>query len=74
MDRFNIQDAKAKFSKLMRRVEQGQSILIEREGVVVARITPEILPRGIKLGRDAGKGSIAANFDAPLKEFVEYEE
>jgi prevent-host-death family protein len=74
MDTFNIHEAKAQFSKIMRRVEQGQAVLVARDGVVIARITPEIASRGIKLGRDAGKGSIAANFDAPLEDFADYEE
>ena len=73
MDLFNIHEAKTQFSRLMRRVEQGQEVLIARDGVVIARIVPETRRVGIILGRDAGKASIAPDFDAPLAEFAEYE-
>ena len=72
METYNIYEAKAQFSKLMRRVEQGQDVLIARDGVVIARIVPETRPRGIQLGRDEGKGTIGADFDAPLDDFAEY--
>ena len=73
MDLFNIHEAKTQFSRLMRRVEQGQEVLIARDGVVIARIVPETRRLGIVLGRDAGKASIAPDFDAPLEDFAEYE-
>ena len=72
MDIFNINEAKAQFSKLMRRVEQGQEVLVARNGVVIARIVPASVRSQIKLGRDEGTGIIHANFDAPLAEFAEY--
>jgi prevent-host-death family protein len=72
MDIFNIHEAKAQFSKLMRRVEQGQEVLVARDGVVIARIVPESVRSQIKLGRDEGTGVIHANFDAPLGDFAEY--
>jgi prevent-host-death family protein len=72
MDIFNIHEAKAQFSKLMRRVEQGQEVLVARDGVVIARIVPESVRTQIKLGRDEGKGVIHDNFDAPLADFAEY--
>lgn len=72
MEVFNIYDAKAQFSKLMRRVEQGQAVLIARDGVVIARIIPEIPRSGIQIGRDVGKGHIGVDFDAPLDDFAEY--
>lgn len=72
METFNIHEAKAQFSKIMRRVEQGQAVLVARDGVVIARITPETTGKRIKLGRDEGKGSIATDFDAPLEDFADY--
>ncbi len=56
----------------MRRVEEGQDVLIARDGVVVARIVSELRRTGITLGRDVGKGSIGPDFDAPLDDFDEY--
>jgi prevent-host-death family protein len=73
METFNIHEAKAQFSKIMRRVEQGQAVLVARDGVVIARITPELSYRGIKLGRDEDKAEIAEDFDAPLEDFADYE-
>lgn len=72
METYNIHEAKAQFSKLMRRVEEGQDVLIARDGVVVARISSELRRSGIKLGRDEGQGCIRADFDAPLDDFAEY--
>jgi prevent-host-death family protein len=69
---FNIHEAKAQFSRLMRQVEQGEEVLIARGGVVIARIVPERARLGFGLGRDAGKGSIGDDFDAPLPEFEPY--
>jgi prevent-host-death family protein len=72
VDTFNIYEAKAQLSKLLRRVERGEEVQIARDGVVIARLVPVRKPRGIQLGRDAGKGSIAADFDAPLESFSDY--
>ena len=69
---FNIHEAKAQFSRIMRQVEQGEEVLIARGGVVIARIVPERAPRRFQIGRDAGKGKIADDFDAPLPEFEPY--
>lgn len=71
-DTYNIHEAKAQFSKLLRQVEQGREIFIARDGVVVARLVPQLRPATIQLGRDAGKGRMTADFDAPLAEFAEY--
>jgi antitoxin (DNA-binding transcriptional repressor) of toxin-antitoxin stability system len=70
---FNIHEAKAQFSRILRQIERGEEVLIARGGVVIARIVPERVPRGFQIGRDVGKGSIADDFDAPLPEFEPYE-
>jgi prevent-host-death family protein len=69
---YNIHEAKAQFSKLIRLVEQGQEILIARDGRVIARLVPEVRPAAIAIGRDAGRGRIADDFDAPLADFADY--
>jgi prevent-host-death family protein len=71
-DTYNIHEAKAQFSKLIRQVEEGHEIVIARDGTIVARIVPERRPTVIQLGRDAGKGRIAPDFDAPLDDFANY--
>jgi prevent-host-death family protein len=70
---FDIHEAKAQFSRIMRQVEQGEEVLIARGGIVIARIVPERDHVGFGIGRDQGKGSIAADFEAPLPEFEPYE-
>jgi antitoxin (DNA-binding transcriptional repressor) of toxin-antitoxin stability system len=69
---YNIHEAKTHFSKIMRQIERGDAVLIARDGVVIARISPET-PRVIfQLGCDAGKGKIHDDFEAPLDDFEEY--
>ena len=72
METYNIHEAKAQFSRLMRQVQEGEEILIARDGRVIARIVPETKPQGIRLGRDKGKGTIGKDFDAPLDDFADY--
>jgi prevent-host-death family protein len=72
VDTYNIHEAKAQFSRIMRSVEEGHAVLIARDGVVIARILPEPRPARIRLGRDAGRAAIGPDFDAPLPEFDEY--
>ncbi len=67
MKAVNIHDAKTQFSKLIQRVESGESIVISRAGRPVARLVPEVkpeLPR--KLGEDTGQIWMSEDFDAPL--------
>ena len=73
MQTFNVHEAKTQFSRILREIEQGQEVLIARDGVVVARIIPERASTGIKIGRDEGKGKLREDFDAPLAEFEPYE-
>jgi antitoxin (DNA-binding transcriptional repressor) of toxin-antitoxin stability system len=73
VETFNIHEAKAQFSRIMRQIEQGEEVLIARGGVVIARIVPERSPHRFGIGRDVGKGKIADDFDAPLLEFQPYE-
>lgn len=72
VDVFNIHEAKAQFSRIMRSVEAGQGVLIARDGVVIARIVPEPRSARIQLGRDAGRAVIGPDFEAPLPEWNEY--
>jgi len=66
----NVHEAKTHFSKLLERVQGGEEVVIARAGHPVARLVPFVQPGKRALGRDAGTGSIAADFDAPLSEDV----
>ena len=62
----NVHEAKTHLSKLLEQVESGAEVVIARAGRPVARLVPFARPGRRALGRDAGLGSIAADFDAPL--------
>ena len=63
----NIHEAKTQFSKLIARVEEGEEIVIARDGTPVARLVA-MRPRTVKriAGRDRGVFSVPDDFDAPL--------
>jgi prevent-host-death family protein len=66
----NVHEAKTHLSKLLERVEAGDEIIIARAGQPVARLIAFARPGRRVLGLDAGKGSIATDFDAPLPDEV----
>ena len=62
----NVHEAKTHLSRLLKRVEGGDEVVIGRAGRAVARLV-RIAARGKRpLGLDKGKGWIADDFDAPL--------
>lgn len=69
----SIHEAKTQFSKLVRRVEAGEEIVVRRGREPVARIAPLR-----KRGRVHGFGSlkdkirIGKDFDEPLEDFRDY--
>jgi len=69
-----IHEAKTQFSKLVRRVEEGEEIIVRRGATPVARLVPLEQPKRI-----TGRGSLkdqgfwmADDWDEPLEEFKEY--
>lgn len=66
----NIHEAKTQLSKLLKRVANGEEIVIAKAGKPVARLLPytRITAKRIP-GNDAGKVVILPDFDAPLPEF-----
>lgn len=70
MTTVNIHDAKTHLSKLLRRVMNGEKIIIAKAGKPIAVLSPiaETPVQRIP-GNDAGKVVISADFDAPLPEF-----
>ena len=70
----NIHEAKTQFSKLVRRAEEGEEIVVRRGSEPVAQIGP-LKKRGGVTGRGSMKGEvrIGPDFDQPLDEFAEYE-
>lgn len=62
---FNLAEAKAQLSRLVKRAEQGEVILIKRYGRVVAKLVPAEAPPRPKRTPGAWKGRvwIAPDFD-----------
>ena len=71
----NIHEAKTHFSKLVRRAEEGEEIVVRRGSEPVAQLGPLKKKRGGVTGRGSMKGEIhiGPDFDEPLEEFAEYE-
>jgi prevent-host-death family protein len=63
----NVHEAKTQLSRLLRRVQAGEEIVIAKSGHPVARLVPlGEPPRDRELGIARGGIVIAADFDAPL--------
>jgi prevent-host-death family protein len=70
----SIHEAKTHFSKLVRRAEAGEEIVVRRGRDPVARIAPLKKRGGVRgFGSMKGEIRIADDFDEPLEEFAEYE-
>jgi prevent-host-death family protein len=56
MPRYNVHEAKSNFSRLLKKTEQGENVVIMRDGTPVAKLVPivEQPPRKRKLGWAAG--------------------
>jgi len=67
MTTVNVHEAKTNLSKLLRRVEKGEEIVIARDGEPVVRLVPFARrPRRRKPGSDKGLIWMSDDFDAPL--------
>lgn len=70
----NIHEAKTNFSKLVRRAEAGEEIVVRRGREPVARIAPLEKKGGVRgFGSLKSQIKIGPDFDEPLEEFAEYE-
>ena len=63
----NVHEAKTRFSKLLKRVQLGEEIVIAKAGKPVARLVPFAQsPSARKPGTAKALVTIGADFDAPL--------
>lgn len=68
----NIHEAKTHLSKLLKRVLNGEEVVIAKAGKPIARLLPINTPPERRTpGNDAGRVVIASDFDDPLPEFEE---
>ena len=67
----NIHEAKTQFSKLLKRVGNGEEIIISKAGKPIARLVPinEITEKRLP-GSAKGEVLVAEDFDAPLPESI----
>lgn len=66
MIQVNIHEAKTNLSKLLKRVEEGEDVVIAKAGEPIARLVPERRKGGMILGGMKGRIWIADDFNAPL--------
>lgn len=68
-----IGEAKTNFSKLVRRAEAGEEIVVRRGSEPVARIVPLRKRGGVRgFGSMKGEIRIGKDFDDPLDDFRDY--
>ena len=66
-----MHEAKTTLSDLLRRVSEGEEVVITRSGEPVARLVPVQRRAPRTLGRDAGLFEVPPDFDEPLPEDVQ---
>ena len=67
MSHYSVHEAKTHLSRLLRRAEAGEDVVITRSGLPVARLAPVYGSRRV-FGRDRGRFEVPEDFDAPLDE------
>ncbi|MDP9406810.1 MAG: type II toxin-antitoxin system prevent-host-death family antitoxin [Actinomycetota bacterium] len=66
MIRVRVEEAQAHLSRLLRQVEEGDEVVLDRDGRPVARIVP-LEPQGRRFGgRLAGRVHVPDDVDNPL--------
>ncbi len=67
----NVLEAKTKLSELLRRVEEGEEVIIARAGVPAARLTAYTVPAvSRELGFFRGLTSVPDDFNEPLSDEI----
>jgi len=69
---YNVAEAKANFSTLVRKALQGEEVVIARDNKPLLRLVPVGVPSR-KPGSAKGRIVMADDFDAPLEDFADYE-
>ena len=71
MRQYNIAEAKAGLSNIVREVLAGDDVVIAKDAKPLVRVVPLSRSRR-KPGSAKGQVTMAANFDAPLEDFADY--
>jgi len=73
MPKFNIAEAKARFSELVDKAIAGEDVIIARDHKPLLKLVPFHDPsQPLKPGSARGQIWIADDFDAPLDDFKEH--
>ena len=65
----NVHEAKTELSRLLKRVAQGEEVVIAKAGKPIARLIPVSSPRpASRLGLDKSDWKMPENFNDPLPE------
>jgi len=69
----NMHDAKSRLSELVAAAENGDEVIIARNGEPAVRLVAmRVEHPPVRLGVLAGQIELAADFDAPLDDFAPY--
>lgn len=68
---YNVAEAKAQFSTLVRKAMQGEEVVIARDNKPLVKLVP-VAVQGRAPGSAKGRVTMAADFDAPLDDFSGY--
>jgi prevent-host-death family protein len=70
---FNVAEAKARFSELVKRAMAGEQVVIAKDNKAVLRLVPVHVPAGRRApGSAKGQIWMAPDFEAPLDDFADY--
>lgn len=73
MTQFNVADAKARFSSLIRKVLAGEDVVIAKDNKPLVKLTPvRRQTRRRQPGSAKGHVRMSRDFGAPLLDFAEY--
>ena len=73
MARYNIADAKARFSELVQRAMSGEDVVVARDNRPLLKLVPLAPPRGRRVpGSAKGQVWMAPDFDRTLDDFADY--
>ena len=73
MPRYNVAEAKAKFSELVRRAVAGEDVVLSRDNKPLLKLVPVArAARRRTPGSAKGRIWIAKDFDRPLDDFKAY--
>lgn len=70
---YNIADAKAQLSNIVREVLAGEDVVIAKDNKPLVRVVP-LRDKTVRRAPGSGRGqvTISADFDAPLEDFADY--